>query len=66
MKHLINREEVPSVVFKTSIETSMEILYGDVWVDSMKDIHLNYILDNLRRNGIELCINHICYQIEGE
>ena len=66
MKYLINREEVPSVVFKTSIETSMEILYGDVWVDSMKNIHINYILDNLRRNEIELCINHICYQIEGE
>lgn len=64
MKYFINDQEVSFITFKSHLSLNMESIYGNVWVDGLKDSQIDFIIDNMTHNHNQLCINETCFLVE--
>lgn len=64
MKYFINDQEVSFLTFKSHLSLNMETIYGDKWVEGLKDQQIDFIIDNMSHNHNQICINETCFLIE--
>lgn len=64
MKYYINDQEVSFLTFRSHLHLSMEVLYGNKWIDSMKESQINFIIENMESNHTQVCINETCFLVE--